>query len=344
MTYQQYNVFLPELQKYLSIHKSQIIQYFSAPHITKRHYVLNNGEKSDEIHHTSNHIDLVKNLVKKRNAPENKKIEIIELLDSIRETSVLEVSLIKTLTFFQLGDKSINQLEQAIIDNKSIVDTFNRNVKKINSLLLEVFTPEESIATVTESHIRNGYYNSKIDVKEFKRPISDFFIPEYSLTASNKSNTKQVLKLIPDILQNCLTIEEYEAKTDNSYVVYCRSNSRDNEGFLNKNNYYAAFNQAESFPDVAKARRACAARGVYDYEIFPVSAKLGDSLYQTQNFVRGDTITKILTIQEKQLMQAVMHSNYVKELEEKIKNYEQLLIDNNLLEVKVEKPRKVNKL
>lgn len=339
-----YNVFLPTLQKYLSVQSVNLITYFSRPGNIKRYFVLQEGEKSLPVTATYEHIVLLKNLLQQKKAPAEKLQETLRLLDSIQNTSIVEVSFMKNLTFFTLENFSINSLDQRIVDSKSIIDNFNKTAGSINSLLVEIFGEEKSIIAQSESYERNYYrsMNSNIITKDILCGINDFFIPQYTLTNTQKSNIKKTLTLIPDILQHCITREEYEAKTDNSYIVYCRDGDR--EGFLNKNSFYAPFNQAESFPDVAKAKRACSARGVPNYEIFPVSAQLGQSLHQTENFIRGNTINSILTWQEKELVKAVMHSNYVQELEDKIKNYEAILVSNNLLEVKAQKPKKVNKL
>lgn len=344
MTSPYYNVFLPTLQKYLHVHSLNLIRYFSKPSNIKTYFVLNEGEKSSLINGTYEHIVLLKNLVQQKKAPDEKKQEALRLLDSIQNTSIVEVSFMKNLTFFTLKNSSISTLEQSITDSKSIIDNFNKTVSSINSLLIDIFGQEKSIIAQSESYERNYYHsvNSKTIKKDIPCGINDFFIPYYTLTNTQKSNIKKALTLIPDILKHCITREEYEAKTDNSYIVYCRDGDR--EGFLNKNSFYAPFNQAESFPDVAKAKRACSARGVPNYEIFPVSAQLGQSFYQTEKLIRGNTINSILTWQEKELVKAVMHSNYVQELEEKIKNYEAMLVSHNLLEVKDQKPKKVNKL
>lgn len=329
--------FLPEIQKYLHTYLHTLYEV-SEYHLNRNveEIVLNETKQSKSItFYQDTKIDVLEFCANNSSkfSEQEKKI-VIDLIKQIKDSKVRQVSLIKTLTKFTY-DKSINELKNELLDVEPIYKTYNDNVNKLNKIFQDKFSDEHIITfkTTETRYTSNGYYsyNTKgetilgtIDVA-----VSQLKINEVKISPSNKKYLKEALQIMPDILQNTLTESEYDAKTDNSFVVYCRTN--DNEGFLNKNSFYAAFNQAESFPDISKAKRACSSRGVQNYEIFPTSTTFDKSVEKSPHIIRGNVINNILTLQEKQLIQKMMQTQYVKDIEQKIKNYEEILKNNNLL-------------
>lgn len=329
--------FLPEIQKYLQIYSHSLYKP-TEYHLNRNveEIVLNETKQSKSItFYQDTKIDVLAFCATNSSRfSEQEKNTIIDLINQIKDCKVKQVSLIKTLTKFTY-DRPINELKNELLDVEPIYKIYNNNVQKLNKIFQDKFG-DENIITFKTKEIRypTGTYYSysqkgetilgSIDIK-----VSHLKINEQKISSSNKKYLKECLQLMPDIVQHTFTEAEYDAKTDNSFVVYCRIN--DEEGFLNKNSFFAAFNQAESFPDISKAKRACSSRGVKNYEIFPTSTTFDNSVEKSPHIIRGNVINNILTLQEKQLIQKMMQTQYVIDIENKIKEYEKILKDNNLL-------------
>lgn len=348
-------VFLQDIQKYLSISRDPIIEYYTTYYsritpYTEENYnrkILTQSEREREALTECgyNALTLLQAAVNKcAQVPLSDKPQLLAILKKMESLEMLKIHLwdskaqcpkdFITPSLSTQAQESLRALEQ-----------FNQLNKEFKQIIKKFDTGEPVFIQAWVDYSTLQYGSREYGDKKHLLYWQDILLKPKSLSTVQKFAYKYVVEHNDNILNSCMQEGEFNAQTDNSYIIYCKRYGR--EGFYNKNNVVGAFSDAQTFHDAKKAVKSCSANRISDYQIWQISSKFIKKAIE-KNCTEGPLLTSIIVKQEKDFIQEVMKVNEVVDMREKIAHYERVLKDNNLShEIKVpsvEAQKKLHKL
>lgn len=220
--------------------------------------------------------------------------------------------------------------------NGEKIEEFNALNKKLTSFLITY----SHISTLL--YFEDSYYKKKIYVTE-KEPtlIKHLLINKKNYSVTQKEYTDYIINNIDKVIEEKIEANLYKIKADISFVIYQNKSS---EGFLDKDGKCSALNKAILFFESTSAEKFCKLRNIDNYKVFQISLKTFKESCN-YNCQSGDLLNILLSNQEKEILE---QQNLVIEIEllnKKIKKYETILQENNLLSINQEQfSKKINKI
>lgn len=332
-------IFIQKLQKYLTITEEIILQPRRLSNV--RLVGSQNPWQYTPVQ------TIITESIKASSASKEEKNKLFDMLKTMSELKYLDITAVtlKKGCNNSYINTSIVARAQESLDNIQKFNQLNKEFKKKVAAfaikpIYEKITTEYILDPDTKQYKRDarGGYITKKNITRLD--WSELFYPNKTLTKNGREGYDYVLNNTEDLLQHSLNQKEYKSQTANSFVVYVKN--RESEGFFNKNNPYAPFNEALSFHDIKSAQRACSARGIKNYKVWQISAKFTQE--HISSCEAGPVLQSIISSQEKSFIEESMKLQEVVDMREKIAKYEALLRANNLLQEEPKVLKKLNKI
>lgn len=327
-------VYIEKLQKYL---------YLKEENITSVQYIhdIQLINANDPTYYTSDHI--FTHCINASQISQEDKAQLLSQMQSLREMKYLDISLVALKKLCdnqylntQLVDKAQKSLQQ--------IEIFNKINNEFKSKFLSLNIPMLFEKAKIEYIPNEGKYYMSSQSRIVTSPLGweEIFFGDKKITKNGREGFNYAINHCSSILESTLNSQQYQAQTDNSYVIYVKEENA--EGFFSKNQTTAPFNQALSFHDVKAATRACNSRYIKNYQIWQTSSKFTKQMSSTCD--AGAVLQSIIAQQEKQFLEESMKLQEVVDMKNKIEKYELLLQEHGIAyeTKKIEKTNKVSKL
>lgn len=319
-------LFLPDLQKYVSISSCNIINELSS-YSYSHLYDINSKKQIDLKNRGKIHV-LIYCIGATDEIDSNQKKQLLDIIESMIKINYLDISFHVSKSYCSSNYLNIDLLSK-FEKSDSNIELFNNLNKQLKSKIKE-FNLQKPLVKVVDNEKLYKIIN-----------WNDLLLPSKKLSSVVKNNYKYLTDNLQNVLEHCLSRQQYNARTDNSYVVYCKNNST--EGFLSKASTMSPLNEALTFYDAKKAQRSCIARGIANYQIWQTSTKFDKKVIE-KDCESGVLMTAIIAKQEKELLAQSMQLSIFSEMQKKIEHYEKILQENNLSSEIKANDKKINKL
>lgn len=319
-------LFLPDLQKYVSISSCNILKELGS-YVYSHLYDIKSKKQIDLKNRGKIHV-LIYCIGATDEIDSNQKKQLLDIIESMIKINYLDISFHVSKSYCSSNYLNIDLLSK-VEKSISSIELFNNLNKQLKSKIKE-FNLQKPLVKVVDNNQLYKVIN-----------WSDLLLPQKKLSSVVKNNYKYLTDNFKNVLEHCLSRQQYNARTDNSYVVYCKNNSA--EGFLSKDHKTSPLNEALTFYDAKKAQRSCIARGITNYQIWQTSTQFIEKVIE-KDCENGVLMDSIIAKQEKELLAQSMQLSIFNEMQKKIAYYEKILQENNLsLEIKAN-DKKINKL